>query len=329
MNKCIGCGSILQDIDSNKEGYTRNINNELCERCFRIKNYSDYKLISKDNNEFIDILSNIGKKDDLVVLVVDIFNIPKNLDYISKYINNKILLVLTKRDILPLSVYDVNLTNYFNRYKLNIVDTVIISSMKNYNFDLLLDKINQYKNSRNVYVVGFTNAGKSTMINKILYNYTDKRPVITTSMLPSTTIDSIEIEINDNLTLIDTPGLLDENNIIDCIDIKTMKKMVPTKEIKPKTYQIKAKQSLFIDDLVRIDTEDDNSLTFYISNLFEIERVFKDTDKLKELVKHELEVSDNSDIVINGLGFIKVVHASKIIVYTLSNVDVYVREALI
>ena len=329
MNKCIGCGSILQDIDSNKEGYTRNINNELCERCFRIKNYSDYKLISKDNNEFIDILSNIGKKDDLVVLVVDIFNIPKNLDYISKYINNKILLVLTKRDILPLSVYDVNLTNYFNRYKLNIVDTVIISSMKNYNFDLLLDKINQYKNSRDVYVVGFTNAGKSTMINKILYNYTDKRPVITTSMLPSTTIDSIEIEINDNLTLIDTPGLLDENNIIDCIDIKTMKKMVPTKEIKPKTYQIKAKQSLFIDDLVRIDTEDDNSLTFYISNLFEIERVFKDTDKLKELVKHELEVSDNSDIVINGLGFIKVVHASKIIVYTLSNVDVYVREALI
>ena len=329
MNKCIGCGSILQDIDELGEGYTRNINNELCERCFRIKNYSDYKLISKDNNDFIDILSNIGKKDDLVVLVVDIFNIPKNLDYISKYINNNILLVLTKRDILPLSVYDVNLIKYFNRYKLNIVDTVIISSMKNYNFDLLLDKINQYKNSSNVYVVGFTNAGKSTMINKILYNYTDKRPVITTSMLPSTTIDSIEIEISDDLTLIDTPGLLDEKNIIDCIDIKTMKKMVPTKEIKPKTYQIKAKQSLFIDDLVRIDTEDDNSLTFYISNLFEIERVFKDTDKLKNLVKHELDVSDNSDIVINGLGFIKVVYASKIIVYTLSNVDVYVREALI
>ena len=201
--------------------------------------------------------------------------------------------------------------------------------MKNYNFDLLLDKINQYKNSNNVYVVGYTNAGKSTMINKILYNYTDKRPVITTSMLPSTTIDSIEIEINDDLTLIDTPGLLDENNIIDCVDIKIMKKMVPTKEIKPKTYQIKAKQSLFIDNLVRIDAEDDNSLTFYISNLFEIERVFKDTNKLLDLEKHELEVSDNSDIVINGLGFIKVVHASKIIVYTLHNVDVYVREALI
>lgn len=329
MNKCIGCGSVLQSEDSNIQGYTKNINNELCERCFRIKNYSDYKLISKDNKEFIQILSNIGKKDDLVVLVVDIFNIPKNLEDISKYIKNDILLVLTKRDILPLSVYDVNLVNYFKNYKLNIKDTIIISSIKNYNFDLLLDKIREYKTSKDVYVVGFTNAGKSTMINKILYNYTDKKPVITTSMLPSTTIDSIEILIDDDLTLIDTPGLLNENNIIDYVDINTMKKMVPNKEIKPKTYQIKAKQSLFIDDLVRLDIEENNSITFYISNLLEIDRVYKDTDKLKDLVKHEISTLDDSDVVINGLGFIKFVSASKVVIYAPKDVDVYLRKALI
>ena len=190
MNKCVGCGSILQTDDNNKEGYTKNINNSLCERCFRIKHYNDYKLISKDNNDFINILVNINKKD-LVVLVVDLFNIPKELDILNKYLNNNILLVLTKRDILPLSVYDVNLINYFDKYNLNIVDKLIISSNKNYNFDILLDKIRKNKTSNNVYVVGFTNAGKSTMINKILYNYTDIVPVITTSMLPSTTIDSI------------------------------------------------------------------------------------------------------------------------------------------
>lgn len=329
MNKCIGCGSLLQTENENLQGFTKNINNELCERCFRIKHYSDYKLISKDNKEFIQILSNIGKKNDLVVLVVDIFNIPKNLEDISKYISNDILLVLTKRDILPLSVYDVNLVNYFNNYKLNIKDTIIISSIKNYNFDLLLDKIRKYKTSKEVYVVGFTNAGKSTMINKILYNYTDKKPVITTSMLPSTTIDSIEIIIDNELTLIDTPGLLNENNIIDYIDISTMKKIVPNKEIKPKTYQIKAKQTLFIDDLVRLDVEDNNSVTFYLSNLLKIERSFKDVDKLKDLVKHEINTLDNSDIVINGLGFIKFVSASKVVIYAPKGVDVYLRKALI
>lgn len=328
MNKCVGCGSVLQSKNIDKEGYTKNINNELCERCFRIKHYSDYKLISKDNNDFINILTNINK-DSLVVLVVDLFNIPKNLEILNKYLNNEILLVLTKRDILPLSVYDVNLINYFNRYDLNIKDTIVISSIKNYNFDILLNKIRQYKTGKNVYVVGFTNAGKSTMINKILYNYTDKMPVITTSMLQSTTIDSIEIDIDDDLTLIDTPGLLDDNNIINCVDVKTMKKMIPSKEIKPITYQIKSKQSLFIDGLVRVDAFENNSLTFYISNMLNIDRAFKDTSKLTNLVKHELELDDNNDIVVNGLGFIKVVHRCTIIIYTLEGVDVYIRPSLI
>lgn len=328
MNKCIGCGSILQTEDSNKQGYTKNINNTLCERCFRIKHYNDYKLISKDNNDFIKILTNINK-NDLVVLVVDLFNIPKELEILNKYLNNNILLVLTKRDILPLSVYDVNLINYFDKYNLNIIDKVIISSIKNYNFDDLLNKIKIHKTSNNVYVVGFTNAGKSSMINKILYNYTNIIPVITTSMLPSTTIDSIEIKIDDNLTLIDTPGLLDSNNIINCVDIKKMKKIIPNKEIKPITYQIKDKQTLFIDDIVRIDVNSNNSLTFYISNMLNIDRTFKNTDKLTNLVKHDLYLKNNNDIVINGLGFIKVVHECRIILYTLDNVDVYIRDSLI
>lgn len=328
MNKCLGCGSVLQTEDTNGIGYTKDINNNLCERCFRIKHYNDYKLVSKSNEDYIDILRSINK-DSLVVLVVDLFSIPKKLNEISKYIDNDILLVLTKRDILPLSVYDENLIKYFSQYNLNIVDTIIISSMKNYNFDLLLDKINYYKKDNNVYIVGYTNAGKSTMINKLLYNYTDIKPIITTSILPSTTIDSIEIKINDDLVLIDTPGLLDDNNIINSIDTNLIKRIIPNKEIKPITYQIKDKQSIFIEDIVRLDVDSYNSLTFYISNKLNIDRLFKDTDKLINLVKHELSVEDDNDIVINGLGFIKVVNKTNITLYTLDDVDVFVRKSLI
>lgn len=329
MNKCVGCGSLLQSHDKEKEGYTKDINNTLCERCFRIRHYNEYKLISKDNNDYIDILKNINKTDSLVVLVVDLFNIPRNLEEIKKYINNDILLVLTKRDILPLSVYDVNLINYFKRYNLNIVDTIIISSSKNYNFDELLFKIRKYQKDNNVYIVGFTNAGKSTMINKILYNYTEQSTIITTSMLPSTTIDSIKIKIDSNLTLIDTPGLLDDGNIIDQVDAKNMKKIVPVKEIKPKTYQIKSKQTLLVDDLLRLDLEHENSVTFYLANTLTITRLYKETNKLKNLIRHEIDVCAFNDIVIAGLGFIKFVKADHVILYTLSDVDVYVRKSLI
>ena len=137
MFKCNGCGVVLQDKDNNELGYTINLDNDLCERCFKIRNYNDYKFVIKDNNDFINILKNINTNNDLVVLVVDLFNINKNIEDVSKYLNNDILLVLTKRDILPKSCYDKKLIEYFNNYNLNIVDTVIISSSKNYNFDSL------------------------------------------------------------------------------------------------------------------------------------------------------------------------------------------------
>ena len=37
MNKCIGCGILLQDTDKMMDGYVSSANHSLCERCFRIK----------------------------------------------------------------------------------------------------------------------------------------------------------------------------------------------------------------------------------------------------------------------------------------------------
>ena len=70
MNNCLGCGSKLQSIDSSKEGYIRenNISSKLCERCFRIRNYGEYKTVVKDNNDFEPILKKIGTTNSLVIL---------------------------------------------------------------------------------------------------------------------------------------------------------------------------------------------------------------------------------------------------------------------
>ena len=61
MNKCVGCGSLLQSHDKEKEGYTKDINNTLCERCFRIRHYNEYKLISKDTNVVNKVVHNVKK----------------------------------------------------------------------------------------------------------------------------------------------------------------------------------------------------------------------------------------------------------------------------
>ena len=329
MSKCIGCGVKLQNINKETLGYTINLDNNLCERCFRIRNYNDYKFVIKDNNDYINILKDINNTNDLVVLVVDLFNISEYLEDITKYINNNILLVLTKRDILPKSCYDEKFKDYFKNYNLNIIDSVVISSNKNYNLDILYNKINEYKTSDKVYVVGFTNSGKSTLINKIIYNYSNNDTIITTSNLPSTTIDSITVKVNDELTLIDTPGLLDNGDIINFIDGNTLKKIIPNKELKPITYQVKDKQTIIIEDLLRIDLFEKNSMTIFMANDLNIKRLFKDTDELKELKRYELNLEEDSDVVIQGLGFIKFTHKSKIILYAKESVWVYVRKNLI
>ena len=49
MSKCIGCGAILQNNDPLKEGYVKDLNKNLCERCFKIRHYNEYKYIDKDH----------------------------------------------------------------------------------------------------------------------------------------------------------------------------------------------------------------------------------------------------------------------------------------
>ena len=325
MNKCIGCGIELQNNDKTKLGYTTNIEKSLCERCFRIENYGEYKKVTKDNNEYINILKGINKTKDLVVLVLDIFNLTENINVIKENISNDILLVITKRDILPKSVHDEKLIEYIKNYNLKIKDQVVISSYKNYNFDELYEKINNYKKSKNVYVIGFTNAGKSTMINKLIYNYSDNDTKITTSIMPSTTLDKIEINLNENLTIIDTPGLLCEKSFYDILEGKELKKIIPKKEIKPISYQIKDKQYIVIDKYAIIEAENINMVLF-MSNSLNIKRFYKKPEtKLKE---RNIKI-DNNDLVINGLGFIKCIGKTNIKIYTYDEISVTTRKNLI
>ena len=331
IKKCNGCGALLQTEQPEQIGYVRKQNLEnsiLCDRCFRIKNYGDYKIISKSNQDYLDILQKVDKTGDLVVLVVDVFSISPMLEEISKLLSNPVLLVLSKRDILPKSIYEQKILDYMERFSFHIVDKILISSNKNYQFDELFSMLHQYKKSDKVYVVGFTNAGKSTLINKLLYNYSDSNTQITTSILPSTTLDTIEITLDEELTLIDTPGLLEEGNLINLVTGKELKKIVPSCEIKPITYQVRQEQYFIIDKYAYIECLDATNITLFFSKNLQIERIFqpKVTDALE---KKSLFVKAKQDILILGLGFIKVSKTCHINVYTIKGVNVFIRDSLI
>lgn len=330
--KCSGCGVYLQNENMTQEGYVLNLEDDLCQRCFRMKNYGEYQVVAKSNEEYLDIIKSVGKTKDLVLYVTDLLNIERDLLEIRKILSNKMILVLNKKDIFPKSVKDEKIIQYFQDMNINFEDIIVVSVEKNYNIDYLMNRIKVNQTSKNVYVVGHTNAGKSTLINKLIKNYSENTQELTMSPLPSTTLNTVSIILNDYITLIDTPGLVDAKSIVNYADKERLKKLSPKKEIKPRTYQLRKNQSILIEDIVRIDYKEGekNSFTLYISNELKTKRFINPKhQELKDLAKTTYDIKYGEDIVINGLGFIKIKNRGVVDIYLDKNIESFTRKSLI
>ena len=331
IRKCIGCGSTLQSEIATKAGYInkRKLEDALyCERCFKIKNYGECDIVN-EQKDFEKIINNINETESAIVYLVDILNINmEDINYLKRF-KNKVFVLLTKKDVLPKSVKEKKLIEYFKNNYYDAAEIMCVSSFKKYNIDKF-KKILEMRDIKKLYVVGFTNAGKSTFINALLSSV-NEIPTITTSAVPNTTNDFINIQIG-SLTVIDTPGFISENSICKHLNVKDVFKLIPTKEIKVKTYQVKENQTIIIDNILRIDylSKRANSFSFYMNNNLDFKRMkIETTDELKVLPKKNIHINGKEDLVICGIGFIKIVHPCDIVVYTLDENIIDVRKNMI
>lgn len=325
MNKkCVGCGILLQDADSAMDGYISSNDHNLCYRCFNIKNYGQNKVISLDNNDYMRILDSI-KEDDLVVYVSSLLTL--NLDLINKFKN--VILVLTKRDILPKSVKNEKIINYLSkRYKYK--DIVIVSAFKKMNLDVLYNKLNKYGANKKIYFVGTTNSGKSTLINEMIKSYNGVSGDITVSNFPSTTLSTINVDIG-GLNVTDTPGIVVKDSIINNLSSKDIKKINSKKEIKPITFQVKGRGSLLLDNICRIDYDTDiSSMTFYVSNNLSVDKIsLNNNNRMLDYKNVVFDMNNEEDLVIEDIGFVKITNPLRLKVYYKDTLNLRKRDSLI
>lgn len=331
MNKvCIGCGSKLQTLDKNKEGYINPKVYEkatLCERCFKIKYYGEAYVTDnpKDKTSLIKMINDSKKS---VVYLVDTLTISKETLSVIDSLSNKVYLVLTKKDLLPKSVKNSKLKEYISNLTL-IKDVFVISALKNNGVTEVYNELIK-NNEKSVYVIGYTSSGKSTFINKLLM-LNGKSGNITTSSLPNTTLECINIKLNDKLTLIDTPGFVSENSSYNFIDVDIYKKLLPKSVIKPKVYTIKKDFMIILGDILRIEnnSNEDVNLVFYFKNEIKLNKMRSIRNELlKDKDKLDVKVSDK-DIILEGLGYIKVVGYANLTMYTLNKKMISVRNKMI
>ena len=314
IKKCSGCGFRLQSDNPHKVGYTPDLNsNNLCQRCFKIIHYNDAKVVSLKIDEDA-ILKKVNESNNHVLFLIDCLNINKKTIKLYHKIKRPKTLLISKCDIIPYSFNKNKIINWLNDYYKIDNDIIFISALKNTNISTLINYL-YAKEIKVAYLLGFTNVGKSSLVNSIVKYQDLDYKAITTSLIPNTTLDFMNIKINKDLTIIDSPGFLLDKNIYDNNDLEFIKKVNPKKFLKPITYQLKENTSVLIEDKIRIDNlENKSNLTFYLSNQLKLIKVYHN-ERLKDLKYKKIDIPKNSDIVILGLGFINVKKSCKVGIY--------------
>lgn len=292
--KCIGCGAILQSDDETKAGYIpkdKYIDSNYCKRCFRLIHYNEQNIttLNKSNE---DIIKEINKNDGYVFFLIDFLNINKEVIETFKSIKLKKSLLISKCDLIPNSLSKDSFINNIKKVYDIDDDITLISSNKKYNLNFI-DKVNDYKR---IYIMGYSNAGKSTLINTLL-----GENKITTSYSVNTTLDMIELKYKDYI-IIDTPGLILSKTFYDINDTNLMKRINTKYFVRPISYQVKIGQIFRIENKIELSDFSYNKIIFYMSNLLSIKKLYKLNDD--EVV--ELSIPSNSDLVIYSLGFINI-----------------------
>ncbi|WP_078597253.1 ribosome biogenesis GTPase YqeH [Evansella clarkii] len=338
---CSGCGVSIQTEDPKQLGYTPSAALErevvICQRCFKLKHYNEVQDVSLTDDDFLKILNEIGSRDALIVKLVDIFDFDGSwLPGLHRFAGkNKVLLVGNKVDLLPKSVKRNKLTNWMKErskeYGLKAEEVHLMSAATGEGVIETANLIEEHRKGRDVYVVGSTNVGKSTFINRLLKEFgAEDEFMITTSNIPGTTLDMIDVPLDDGSSLYDTPGIINHHQMAHLLDKKELKVISPKKEIKPKVFQLGDGQTLFLGGLARVDFVQGSDMSFvcYVSNDLNIHRTKlekadelyekhlgelltppfkKNKDDFPEFTAREWKLqNEKQDIVISGLGWITV-----------------------
>lgn len=346
MNKtCIGCGVQLQVTDQNLSGYVKNLQQDYCSSCFRLRHYGDYTSITKEKVDPYQILNKIAELQALNVLVIDLFHLQESsIPALFRWLKDEpVILMVTKRELLPqtMSLHKLKqaLMPFMKESHLNIVDVLVTGKYGKLNREENIQRINELKQEfkkDKVVLIGRTNVGKSTLVNALA-----NKETVSVSAMPGTTLDLVLVESEiDNLY--DSAGIAFKDGLIEKLALDKVKAL-QTKKIKPVTYQLKGKQALILDGFgyCVFEHEDSYSITAYFPESISLHRTkmeavqsqFNRFDQLlpdDKLISYPVKnIEANTDLVIEDLGFISLHQKVKVTMTMKESIVFNTRKALL
>ncbi|KAF3969605.1 hypothetical protein CMV_006615 [Castanea mollissima] len=287
----------------------------------------------------------------------------------------RMVMVVTKIDLLPTELSPTRLEHWVRQRAREggaaskMTSVHMVSAVRDWGLKNLVEDVVKLAGPRgNVWAIGAQNAGKSTLLNSIGKHVGEgggKITHLTEAPVPGTTLGIIRVEgiLPGQGKLFDTPGLLHPHQITTRLTREEQKLVHISKELRPRTYRIKAGHTVHIAGLMRLDVEESSVDSVYITvwaspylplhmgktenaQIMQEEHFGlqlqppigkKRVEELGKWVRREFRVCGNSwdsssvDIAASGLGWFAVGLKGEAVlgVWTYEGVDVVLRNSLI
>lgn len=188
---CSGCGAVLHCSSAHSPGYLPSekykvllrdggLDQATCQRCHLLTHHHKALSLQVSRDQFRDVVRQIRPHRALVLLVVDLLDLPDSIppDLPRLVGTNKHVVVLgNKIDLLPgdspgyLRRIRQQLSQYCEEagFRTQVTDLHLISAKTGYGVEDLISSLQtSWRLRGDVYLVGSANAGKSTLFNALL-----------------------------------------------------------------------------------------------------------------------------------------------------------------
>lgn len=222
---CCGCGAFLHCSDSAIPGFMpaevfkgldgEGLRSHLCQRCLYLQHYDTALNVKVDCDTYPRILAEIREKKALALLMVDLTDLPCSLWRDVKELlgpKKPVLVVVNKLDLLPCdnrgylervrACVEQNLKDVGLSRGGNVKGVCLVSAKTGYGVEDLITRLHDvWRSKGDIYLIGCTNVGKSTLFNTLLQSdlcqqdVTDLVQRATTSAWPGTTLNLLKFPI--------------------------------------------------------------------------------------------------------------------------------------
>ena len=225
-----------------------------------MKAFNNSELEQKVDQEVLKILDDAYAPDALIIWVVDLFsfNGTLNSEIAKKVKKLNVIVVGNKRDLFPANVKEESLVEYlnaaFNAYGIKPKSVRLLGATNKIDSKELIDSMNTARKGHDVYMIGNSTSGKTSIINRAMKGFENKTTrQIKTITYPGTSVNVLEIPLSRSSFFYELPGISQTTSATGKLEKEVIRQIVPKKAVKVITRSMSAGDALMVGSLAAFE----------------------------------------------------------------------------